>query len=45
VASDSPEALSFTRTGDLTIVTVGGERYEIPDALTSGGYNLSKSSG
>jgi hypothetical protein len=38
VASDSPDPLTFTRKGDLTIVTLGAdERYEIPDVLVTGG--------
>jgi hypothetical protein len=38
VASDSQEPLTFTRKGDLTIVTFGDmERYEIIDALLTGG--------
>lgn len=38
VAADSPEALMATRTGDVSIVSFGSdERYEIPDALVSGG--------
>jgi hypothetical protein len=37
VASDSPEALTSTRQGDLTTVRVGAdERFDIPDALCSG---------
>lgn len=38
VASDSPEALSATRTGDFVAVRIGAdERYDIPDALLTGG--------
>jgi hypothetical protein len=38
VASDSPFPVSFSREGDLTIVTFDtDERYEIPDALLFGG--------
>ena len=38
VAPDSAQALTSTRQGDLTTVGVGtDERYEIPDALVSGG--------
>jgi len=37
-ASDSTEALTSTRQGDLTTVRVGAdERFEIPDALLTGG--------
>ena len=37
-ASDAPDALSGERRGDLNIVSFGsGERYEIPDALLTGG--------
>jgi len=38
VASDSVEPITFTRTGDVTAVTVGkGERFEVPDVLLTGG--------
>jgi hypothetical protein len=38
VASDSQDALSFSRQGDVTVVKLGAdERYDIPDALVSGG--------
>ena len=38
VASDSPSPLTSSRQGDVTTVTFDtGERYEIPDALVSGG--------
>jgi hypothetical protein len=38
VGSDSPEPLTFTRQGDVTTVKLGAdERYEIPDALVTGG--------
>ena len=38
VASDSSEAMTYTRQGDVTTVTFeSGERYEIPDALITGG--------
>ena len=38
VASDSQDPLTFTRKDDFTIVTFGDtERYEIPDALITGG--------
>jgi hypothetical protein len=38
VASDSSEKMTSSRQGDVTIVTFeSGERYEIPDALVSGG--------
>jgi hypothetical protein len=38
VASDSPQPLAFTRAGDETTVTIGAdERYQIPDALITGG--------
>jgi hypothetical protein len=38
VASDSQDALSFSRQGDVTVVKLGtDERYDIPDALVSGG--------
>jgi hypothetical protein len=38
VASDSTDPLTFTRQGDVTTVKLGtDERYEIPDALVSGG--------
>lgn len=37
-ASDSPDALTVSRKGDLTIVNLGtDERYEIPDAFVVGG--------
>ena len=32
------DALTFERKGDVTIVTLGeSERYEVPDALITGG--------
>jgi len=38
VASDSPEALKFTRQGDVTTVKLGADEwYAIPDALVVGG--------
>jgi hypothetical protein len=38
VASDSTDPLTFTRQGDVTTVKLGtDERYEIPDALVTGG--------
>ena len=38
VASDSTDPLTFTRQGDVTNVKLGtDERYEIPDALVTGG--------
>jgi hypothetical protein len=38
VASDSTDPLTFTRQGDVTTVKLGAdERYEIPDALVTGG--------
>jgi len=38
VASDSAEAMSSTRKDDVTTVRFGAdERYEIPDALLTGG--------
>jgi hypothetical protein len=38
IASDSQDALSFSRQGDVTVVKLGAdERYDIPDALVSGG--------
>jgi hypothetical protein len=38
VASDSSDALSFSRKADLNIVSLGADkRYEIPDALLRGG--------
>jgi hypothetical protein len=39
VASDAPDPLTVQRRGDLSVVTVGSdlERYEIPDALVTGG--------
>jgi hypothetical protein len=37
VSADSPDALSFEKADDLFTVRVGGERYEIPEALISGG--------
>lgn len=38
VAADSAEAMTFTRKGDATTVRFGAdERYEIPDALLTGG--------
>lgn len=38
VASDSPYPMVVSRRGDVTIVTFDtDERYEIPDALVTGG--------
>lgn len=38
MASDSREAMTYTREGDVTAVSLGkGERSEIPDALVAGG--------
>ena len=37
VAANSAGALDFKKTGDLFIVRVGGERYEIPEAVVNGG--------
>jgi hypothetical protein len=38
VASDSSDPLTFTRQGDVTTIKLGDtERYEIPDALLTGG--------
>ena len=38
MASDSREAMTYTRGGDVTSVSLGkGERFEIPDALVAGG--------
>jgi hypothetical protein len=38
VASDAPDPLSVMRRGDVTVVKVGtDERYDVPDALVSGG--------
>lgn len=37
-ASDAADPLTSTRSGDVTTVRIGSdERYEIPDALLSGG--------
>ncbi len=37
VATNSADDLSFEKTGDLFHVRVGGERYEIPEAVVYGG--------
>jgi hypothetical protein len=37
VTTDSPETLRFDKTGDLFVIRVGDERFEIPDAVVSGG--------
>lgn len=38
VASDSVDTLTFTRTGEVTVVSVGkNERFEVPDVLLTGG--------
>lgn len=38
MASDSSEAMTYTRAGDVTAVSLGKEeRFEIPDALVAGG--------
>jgi uncharacterized protein YraI len=37
VAASPAAALTFEKTGDLFVVRVGEERYEIPDAVVSGG--------
>lgn len=37
VTTDSPETLRFEKTGDLFMIRVGEERFEIPDAVVSGG--------
>jgi hypothetical protein len=38
MASDSREAMTYTREGDVTAVSLGKEeRFEIPDALVAGG--------
>lgn len=38
IVTDPGLALSFERTGDLTLIRIGSiERYEIPDALIFGG--------
>jgi uncharacterized protein YgiM (DUF1202 family) len=37
VATNSAHALSFEKTGDLFVVRVGDERYEIPEAVVNGG--------
>lgn len=37
VASDAAEPLTFTRQRDDTLISIGDERYTIPDALVTGG--------
>jgi hypothetical protein len=37
VATNRDGALTSERSGDLTLVRIGEERYEIPDALVNGG--------
>ena len=37
VATDSPKTLRFEKMGDLFVIRVGDERFEIPDAVVSGG--------
>lgn len=37
VSADAPEAVSFEKVGDLFILRVGAERYEIPEAVVFGG--------
>ena len=37
VASDATEKMTATRQGDDTLVSIGDERYTIPDALVAGG--------
>ena len=37
VTTNSPEPLRFEKTGDLFLIRVGDERFEIPDAAVSGG--------
>ena len=37
VATNRDAALTSERLGDLTLVRIGEERYEIPDALVNGG--------
>lgn len=36
-ASDAPDAVTATKKDDVNLVQVGDERYEIPDALLTGG--------
>jgi hypothetical protein len=37
VATNSAGTLNFEKTGDLFVVRVGDERYEIPEAVVNGG--------
>lgn len=37
VSADSPEPMRFEKTGDLFRLRVGAERYDIPEAVVSGG--------
>jgi len=38
VASDSVESMTYTRTADVTVVSIGkDERFEVPDVLLTGG--------
>lgn len=37
VSADSPESMGFEKAGDLFTVRVGAERYDIPEAVISGG--------
>jgi hypothetical protein len=37
VSADSPAPLSFTKDGDLFTISVGDERYQLPEALVNGG--------
>ena len=37
VTTNSAETLRFEKTGDLFLIRVGNERFEIPDAVVSGG--------
>jgi hypothetical protein len=37
VSADLPEELTFERSGDLFTIRVGSERFEIPEAVVSGG--------
>jgi len=37
VVTNSADALSFEKTGDLFVVRVGDERFEIPEAVVNGG--------
>lgn len=37
VSANAPDALGFDKAGDLFIIRIGAETYEIPDAVLSGG--------